>query len=224
MALERVEEGVSPTEVLAAVQMLADRETMCFQWPGVWLDAHDRRNFYYVRYDLMTRDWGGEVAENSRQRLQEFVDMGFLTMRARPDIGADIVEYALTAEGALYLQGSPYGGGRPSFCAPAQRRIVEITSMESGAFACGSLRVQFTHTADGWPSWARTDPVRTRVAQTWGPVNASAPGSVTLSRQWFSREAMPEDMRENGELRSVCLDPTTRAAIGDDMEFAPTSP
>src|SRR5262245_14220202 len=95
MAISRVDEDVTREEVTAAVQALVERAPLCFPWPGLWLDASDRRNFYFARFDLMARDWGSTVAANSRQRMQEFVDLGFLTARDRPDLGTGVVEYTL---------------------------------------------------------------------------------------------------------------------------------
>lgn len=116
----------------------------------------------------MARDWGGEVAASSRARMQEFVDLGFLTSRERPDMGADVVEYSLTQQGGASVQGSPYGGARPSFCAPAEHGVVAVTDVQHGQFACGSMRVRFTHVADAWPNWARTDNARARASRRSG--------------------------------------------------------
>lgn len=223
MAISRVDEDVSREEVAAAVQSMVQQEAMCFPWPGLWLDASDRRNFYFARYDLMARDWGATTAANSRQRMQEFVDLGFLTARDRPDLGAGVVEYSLTETGATYLRGSPYGGERPTFCAPSQRRVVEVTNMEWGQYDCGSVHVTFTHVADNWPAWARSEEARARIASTWGPVGVASEGTVTLGRQWFRRGQLPSD-RSNGELRSVCYDGARQRVVGDDLELAPAAP
>jgi hypothetical protein len=222
MVIERVEADVPRQEVAAAVQALVEREAICFPWPGLWLDASDRRNFYFARYDLMARDWGADVAVSSRQRMQEFVDLAFLTARPRPDLGADVVEYALTPEGLGYLRGSPYGGERPSFCAPSQRRVVEITRMDWGQYPCGNLYVGFTHVVDDWPIWARSESARSRVASTWGPPGAQGEGSVSLSRQWFRRDQVPDGMARNGALRSLCYDAQRQRVVGDDLELAPS--
>lgn len=220
MAIERVEQGVSRDEVLAAVQTITERASICLPWPGVWLDASNRRNFYFVRYDLMSRDWGELVAAASRARMQDFVDLGFLVARERPDMGPGVVEYTLTTDGVAYLRGSPYGGDRPSFCAPSQRRVVEITRMEWGQYPCGSLRVGFTHSSDDWPTWARTDGMRTRVAAVWGAPGAVGDGEVSLSRQWFRPGLMPADMNANGELRSLCYDTARQEVTGDDLNLS----
>ncbi|MBC7767796.1 MAG: hypothetical protein H7124_03345 [Phycisphaerales bacterium] len=224
MVIERVEPTVSREEVLAAVQAQVHRETLCFPWPGLWLDASNRRNFYYARYDLMARDWGPEVTATSRARMQEFVDLGFLVARERPDIGPGVIEYALTSEGAASLRGSPYGGDRPSFCAPSQRRVVEVTSMEWGQYPCGSLRVRFNHIADDWPTWARTANARTRVATTWAPVGVEAEGAVSLNRQWFRQQTMPGDIAQNGEMRSLCYDASAQRVVGEDLELGLAQP
>lgn len=219
MAIVRVEQDVSPVEVAEAVQGLINREGMCLPWPGIWLAALDnRRNVYFARYDLMARDWGEDVAAASEQRMQEFVALGFLLARERPDIGARVVEYTLTTDGDAYLRGSPYGGERPAFCAPSQRRLVEVTSMEWGDYPCGSLRVRFTHVADDWPTWARTEDMRARVAATWAPLGQVTEGAVTLGRQWYRRAAVPPGFR-NGSLQSVCFDRDRQQIVGDDLEL-----
>lgn len=224
MAIARVESEVSQQEVALAVQAMVDRETMCFPFPGVWLDGNDRRNVFTVRYDLMTRDWGAESSETGNARMQELVDMGFLTARPRPDKGPGAVEYTLTETGAAYIRGSPYSGERTNFCAPSERRVTEIRALEAGNFQCGSLRVAFAHSADTWPSWARTENAQTRVAQAWGAPGATGEGSVSLGRLWYRHGSVPADMRENGELRSACFDEAERAVVGEDLELSPAAP
>ena len=130
MVIERVEPGVSREEVAAAAQAVIGAASACFPWPTLWIEGDDRRNIFRVRFDLMTRDWGAEVAQASALRMQDFVDLGFLTRRERPDLGAGAVEFALTREGTAYLRGSPYGGQRPSFCAPAGRRHRRVVGGE----------------------------------------------------------------------------------------------
>lgn len=213
--IERVESTVDRAEVLTAVQNLVTAAPLCYPWPGLWLDASAMRRVYYARYDLMTRDWGNEVTSASQQRMREFIDLGFLVARDRPDIGPGVVEYTLTSDGVAFLRGSPYGGARPEFCPNAQRRVVEVTNMEFGQFPCGSLRVTFTHVADAPPTWARTDAARQRVDATWAPIGVPLTGQVTLGRQWF-RQA-PEGV-QNGSLRSLCTD-NARNVIGDDLNL-----
>jgi hypothetical protein len=220
--IERVESTVDPAEVADAVQRLVTEAQLCFPWPGLWLDPSTRRNVYYVRYDLMTRDWGGDFAAASQARLREFVDMGFLTSVERPDLGPGIVEYTLTAEGDRFLRGSPYGGSRPQFCPNSQRRLVEITDMQWGQFACGSLQVRFTHVADAYPSWARTESSRQRVDATWAPIGAAVEGSVTLSRHWYRPNLLPRGER-NGALKSLCLD-SAQNITGDDLNLSAPPP
>ncbi|MBY0565193.1 MAG: hypothetical protein K2P58_13555 [Hyphomonadaceae bacterium] len=216
MVVERVEQPIEEAEVLASVQRLVARQTTCFSWPALWLDPEGPRGLFVVRYDLMTRDWGGDVAEASHRRMQEFVDQGFL-IEDPAQRGEGVARYRLTETGAARLNGSPYRTQRAQFCAPVERRVVAITNMQWGEFSCGNLRVQFTHVADDWPSWARSEESRRRVAQRWGAVGVSAPGFVTLARQWFRPEQMPADMLRNGELRSVCFDEQRRTVIGDDL-------
>jgi hypothetical protein len=215
--IERVENTVDRTEVAAAVQNLVAAAPICYPWPGLWLDASDRRNVYFARYGLMARDWGDDVTVASQQRMREFVELGFLIARDRPDLGPGVVEYTLTSDGVAFLRGSPYGGARPQFCPNAQRRVLEITNMEFGQFECGNLRVSFTHVADTWPTWARTDAARQRVDATWAPPAVPISGQVTLSRQWFRRGAIPPGI-QNGGLRSLCLD-DARNVIGDDLNL-----
>ncbi len=223
MVIDRVEPGVSREEVAAAVQAMVGAAPVCFPWPTLWLEGDDRRNIFRVRFDLMTRDWGADVAQASALRMQEFVDLGFLTRRERPDLGAGAVEFALTREGTTYLRGSPYGGQRPSFCAPAGRRVLEISNMEWGEFACGSLRVGFTHVADEWPAWARTETSRARMVATWAPLGAPVAGTVSLGRQWFRPTDVPASMSRNGGLRSLCYDAARERITGDDLDLnAPT--
>ncbi len=215
--IERVENSVDPAEVAAAVQAIVAAAPLCYPWPGLWLDASDRRNVYFARYDLMSRDWGDEVTSASQQRMREFVDLGFLTARDRPDVGPGAVEYNLTPDGAAFLRGSPYGGARPQFCPTSQRRVSEVTNMEFGQFECGTLRVTFTHVADTWPSWARTEAARQRADATWAPPTIPMTGQVTLGRQWFRQGGAPPGV-QSGSLRSLCLD-SARQVIGDDLNL-----
>lgn len=215
--IERVESTVDRVEVAAAVQTLVEAAPLCYPWPGLWLDASDRRNVYFARYDLMSRDWGPDVTGASQQRMREFVDLGFLTARERPDVSPGVVEYNLTPDGVAYLRGSPYGGARPQFCPNAQRRVAEVTNMEFGQFECGSLRVTFTHIADTWPTWARTEAARQRVDATWAPPGVPMTGQVTLNRQWFRQGSAPPGV-QNGGLRSLCLD-SARNVTGDDLNL-----
>jgi hypothetical protein len=215
--IERVESAVDREEVAAAVQRLVTDAPICFPWPGVWLDASTRRNVYYARYDLMSRDWGNDVTSASQQRMREFVDLGFLTAVDRPDRAPGVVEYTLTPEGARFLRGSPYGGARPQFCPNAQRRVAEVTDMQWGTYPCGSLRVRFTHVADNYPMWARTEGARQRVDTTWTPIGVPSLGEVTLSRQWFRTNLLPSG-ETNGALKSLCLD-SAQNVIGDDLNL-----
>jgi hypothetical protein len=216
--IERVESTVDRVEVQAAVQQLVTNAPICFPWPGLWLDNSTRRNVYYARYDRMSTDWGSEFAGASRARMREFVDMGFLTAVDRPDLGVGVVEYVLTPEGDRFLRGTPYGGARPQFCPNAQRRVVEITNMQWGQYPCGSLRVRFTHVADDYPTWARTDASRQRVDATWSVVGMPSEGEVSLSRHWYRPNLLPSG-QTNGALKSLCLD-TARNVIGDDLTLA----
>lgn len=216
--IERVESSVAREEVQAAVQRLVRNAPICFPWPGLWLDESTRRNVYYVRYDRMSSDWGADFTGASQARMRDFVDMGFLTAVERPDLGPGVVEYTLTEDGERFLRGTPYGGARPQFCPNAQRRIVEITEMEWGEYPCGSLRVRFTHVADDYPTWARTQAARERVDATWAPIGAPAEGEVSLSRHWYRPNLLPSG-ETNGALKSLCLD-GAQNVIGDDLNLA----
>ena len=143
-AVAPVERDISREEVAAAIRSILNQSPICMSWPGVWLNEASSRSAYVMRADLMARDWGEDVAREGEQRMDEFVDMGFLTKRERPEIGARVHEYALTALGRQYLQGSPYGGDRPTFCAPSQRHLIEVTRIEFGQYPCGTLRAYFT--------------------------------------------------------------------------------
>lgn len=217
MALQAVERDITREEVARGVQELIDEARICIAWPALWLEDTGRRDQFLARYDLMTRDWGAEVSSESAARMQEFVDLGFLTTLARPRVGPGVVLYTLAPDAQATLQGSPYGGARPSFCGPSGRRVVEIAALEWGEFDCGSLRVNFTHVADAWPAWARTDSARARIAQAWAPLGQPMAGRVTLSRQWFGRDAMPSSTFQNGSLRSVCFDPVRTRFAGSDL-------
>lgn len=224
MVIQRVEPTIAREEVAGAVQAMLTTAPICLPWPGVWLEAPSaRRTVYVVRYDLMTRDWGSDVAEAARARMEEFVALGFMTREDLTDRGVDIVQYTLTFQGREHLRGSPYGGDRPTFCGPAERRLVEITDMQFGNYPCGSLRVNFTHTADDWPSWARSERTRSRLAESWPQPGAQVPGTVTLSRQWFRENQVPAGVR-NGALKSACYDGSRQRIIGDDLNLRPDAP
>ena len=89
--------------------------------------------------------------------------------------------------------------------------------MEFGQFNCGNLHVRFTHVADTWPTWARTEAARQRVDATWAPPGVPINGEVTLGRQWFRPGAEPPGT-QNGALRSLCLD-GARNVVGDDLNL-----
>lgn len=215
--IEPVERDVSPDEVRSAVARIVSASPVCMTWPSLWLDEGvPARNIYRARFDLMKRDWGVPVAIASQQRMDEYVDMGFLTKRVRDDIGPDVIEYTLTDLGRGYLSGSPYGGDRPTFCAPSERQLVAITQMDPGQFPCGTLQVRFTFQASN-PSWAHSDAARQRVAQS-SEAPPQGEGVVTLGRQWFRPDVLPAGMT-NGSLQSACYDQNHRNIIGNDLNF-----
>lgn len=215
--IEPVERDVSPDEVSSAVSRIVSASPVCMTWPSLWLDDTPIRNIYRVRFDLMKRDWGVPVSNASQQRMDEFVDMGFLTKRTRDDIGTDVVEYTLTDLGRGYLNGSPYGGDRPTFCAPSERRVVAVTRLDFGQFPCGNLQVHFTHQAPDAPSWAHTDAARQRVAQSMDAPSLGE-GLVTLGRQWYRPDALPAGIT-NGSLNSACYDSNHKNIIGNDLNL-----
>lgn len=219
MALQAVERDIPAEEIARSVQRLVEEAQICMAWPALWLEDTGRRAQFLVRYDLMARDWGSEISAESAARMQEYVDLGFLTPQARPGIGPGVALYTLSSTGQTAMQGSPYGGARPSFCGPSGRRVQEITNVEWGEFDCGNLRVSFTHIADDWPVWARTESARARIAQTWSPPGQSLAGRVTLSRQWYRRGSLPSGNFQNGSLRSVCFDPVRTRFAGSDLDL-----
>jgi hypothetical protein len=91
--------------------------------------------------------------------------------------------------------------------------------MEFGRFPCGSLHVRFTHVADAWPTWARTEDVQARLAQNWPPLGEPVAGEVSFSRQWYRARNLPEGV-ENGRLRSMCYDNDRNRVVGDDLNLA----
>lgn len=221
-AIVRVEPEVSREEVMAAVGDMVAAESLCMGWPTLWLEGGDRRTTFTVRFDLMARDWGEDIAADSERRMQEFVEFGYLIKRERRDLGARAVTFTLTGVGYAALRGSPYASQRPEFCGAVGRRLVEITAMQWGEFDCGSLRVDFTHVSDDWPAWARTERVRARIASTWAPLGQTMSGSVTLGRQWF-RADQPGSGR-NGALRSLCYDTAQARVIGGDLNLNARAP
>lgn len=215
-AVQAVESTVARAEVEAAVSALIAAAPICTGWPTLWLDRSERSSEFRARYDLMARDWGAELTQASRERMNEFVSMGYLAERSATADG--VVLYVLTPAGRAAMRGSPYVQERPSFCSPAERRLVEIVSMEWIESDCGNLRVRFSHTWDDWPVWASAERTRRRLEPTWGAPGAIAEGRVTLSRQWFRADDLPRDV-VNGRLWSVCVDPRQQRAVGDDLEL-----
>lgn len=219
MVIQRVEPEVSREEIYRVVQSLVADSTACLPVPSVWLSAPPRAGAFVVRYDLMQRDWGDDVARNARGRMDELVASGFLTQEDRPEVGVGAVRYDTTREGRDYMRGTIDSGQRPAFCAPAGRRLVEITSLEWGQYPCGTLRVRFTHVADDWPVWARHEATRARLAQSWPAHGETGVGEVSLSRQWFAAGRLPRGAT-NGALISACMDEERERVVGSDINLA----
>lgn len=213
--IQAVESDVPREEVVAVVQRLIEGATICTPLPTVWLAGEPRMGVFSVRYDLMRRDWGDESVQNARVRMDELVALGFLSAA---ETAPEVIAYTITREGRQYLRGAIVSGQRPAFCAPAERRLGEITQIDWGQFQCGTLRVRFTHVADNWPSWARPETTRARLLQTWPPLGQTGEGTVSLARQWFSLSALPRGVT-NGALISACLDEEREEVIGNDLNL-----
>lgn len=215
MAIQAVEPDVSRAEIASALAPMLANAPVCMRWPALWMEQ-TRRTSFVVRYDLMARDWGEDSAAGAEARMADFVNLGFVTASAGGD--PRVVTYTLTEAGVGYLNGIIEAGQRPRFCAPAERRLVEITNVEWGRFPCGTLRVQFTHIADGWPSWARSEATRARLAANWAAVGVPAQGSVSLSRVWYSRAHVPAGFT-NGALVSACYDSSRGEVVATDLNL-----
>lgn len=216
MVIQAVDASVAQEEVASAVQAMIANAPVCTRWPALWMEQTTRRGLV-VRYDLMARDWGENAVAAAQARMNEFVELGFLVATPRQD--SSVVEYRLTETGEGYLDGIIEPGRRPRFCAPAERTLVEITEMEWGRFPCGTLRVQFTHVASDWPSWARSEATRTRLAQNWPPLGVSSPGAVSLNRVWYARRLLPPGS-SNGALTSACYDASRQQIVGSDLSLS----
>jgi hypothetical protein len=216
MVIQRVEQNVSRAEVIAAIAPMIANAPVCLRWPTLWIEQA-RRGAFVVRYDLMARDWGQPAAASAEARMDEFVAMGFLQRQS--GASPQIVNYVLTEAGLAYVNGMIEPGRRPSFCAPAERRLVAIEAMEWGQYPCGTLHVRFTHEGDAMPSWVRADATRARLEQVWPQAGAPVNGEVSLSRQWFRRQNLPSGA-QNGSLRSACYDARRQEITGDDLNLS----
>lgn len=221
LVLQPVEQNVSPEEVAQAVRTLLAQSPICVAWPSLWIVPGATRRAYVVRFDLMERDWGAATAAEGRERMDEFVEMGFLTKRERPDIASGAVEYTLTDRGAEVLDGNP-GHGRSAFCGHSERRLVGITRLEWGSFACGNLRPHFTY-ASAWPSWAASERARARIAASVAADGTVAHGTVSLRRVWRRLATFPSNA--NGALQSACFDPEGNSRMADnDLDLNAAEP
>jgi hypothetical protein len=224
LVVEHVDPGVSRDELTSAVRRVVENARVCVRWPAVWIEQDDRHSYFVVRYGLMARDWGADIAARSVQRMQEFVEMGFLEQRDRPDLGDGAVQYSITAAGSANMIGLLGNGERPSFCAPGGRRLVDIINVEWGDFPCGNVRIYFSHVADEWPTWVHTDEQRDLIAQTWAPAGVTAYGRLSLYRLWYPPRQVPANMTRNGELRSACYDAEHERITGDDIDLRAPAP
>lgn len=214
MVIQAVEQDVSRQEVAAAIGPMIANAPICMNWPALWIEQA-RRTSLVVRYDLMARDWGASAVASAHARMDEFVELGLMSAASGAD--PNIVSYTLTDTGERYLDGAIDAGRRPDFCGPAERRLVEITTLEWGQFPCGTVRVSFTHDGEAWPSWVRSDATRARLAAAgWPTPETAVNGSVSLSRQWFRRQDLPQGAL-NGGLRSACYDARRQQITGDDL-------
>ncbi|MBX3511849.1 MAG: hypothetical protein KF700_11655, partial [Hyphomonadaceae bacterium] len=66
MVVQAVEAEPPEAEVAEAVAALVRAAPACAPWPALWIEGGERRSYFLVRYDLMTRDWGEEVAAEAR--------------------------------------------------------------------------------------------------------------------------------------------------------------
>jgi hypothetical protein len=216
-ATQPVETSVSANEVLAAVQRILGAAPVCMSWPSLWVDDMGSRDAIRVRFDLMRRDWGGDVADDAKQDMDAFVDMGFLTKRARDDVAHGVIDFTLTDLGRGYMRGtiSSDSGSAPKFCAPGERHVVAITQMEWGSFPCGHLKAHFSFDSPDHTSWATSPGARAVVVEALGP-SARGQGAVTLSREWYSEEQVPQGV-VNGSLQSICFDTQHTRILGDDL-------
>jgi hypothetical protein len=218
MVIQRVEEDVPRADILAAIEPLISSATVCMRWPALWLER-GRLLSLTVRYAHMARDWGEDAARSAESQMDEFVELGFLTKRGASQSDARAIEYTLTPEGERYFSGAIEPGRRPSFCAPAERRLVDITSIEWGEYPCGTMQVRFRHVGENWPAWARTEASRARLAAEWPPLGEPASGTVSLSRLWYRRDAIPPNFT-NGSLQSLCYDASRRVVTGADLNLS----
>jgi hypothetical protein len=220
LATQPVETSVSANEVLAAVQRIVGAAPICMSWPSLWVDDMGSRQIIRVRFDLMRRDWGGDVADDAQQRMDAFVDMGFLAKRARDEVAPGVVDFTVTDLGHAYMRGtiSSDSGSAPKFCAPGERHVIAITQMEWGSFPCGHLKAHFSFDSPDHPSWATSASARARALEALGP-SARGQGAVTLSREWYNEDQVPQGV-VNGSLQSVCFDAQHARILGNDLMLA----
>jgi hypothetical protein len=206
MIVAPVERNVPKAEVEDAVRRIIANERVCLRIPlARWLAVPGRPGS--VRFDA--KSWNDrQIEPDVEQRLDAFVDMGFLTKAPVPDHDALWAEYGWTTEGLKVYDG-PGGFPRGYFCPPVERRFVEIVSIRRETRPrsyAGALRVDFSHTADTYPSWMRTDAVRERYASRLPPPGISR-STVFLYRIWRKGEHPAKNAPRSGTLEQHCYDP-----------------
>jgi len=203
MMIEAVERNVPKAEIEDALRRIIANEPVCLRIPPAhWLAVKGRPRS--VRFDLP--DWDGrEIAPDAEQRLDAFVDMGFLTKSPVPGHDARYAEYDWTSEGLRVYDGrEAFPAG--TFCPPAERRFVAIERVRwDHSEKPAVLRVDFSHTADDYPSWMRTEAVRARYASRLPPLGI-AYSSVSLYRIWRKSEDPAENAPRSGKLEQWCYD------------------
>jgi hypothetical protein len=206
MIIGGVERNVPRTEVEEAVRRIIANEPICLRIPFArWLAVKGRPRS--VRFDA--ESWNdNKIEPDIEQRLDAFVDMGFLTKQPVPDHDASYAEYDWTPEGLRVYDGM---GGFPRgyFCPAVERRLVGIVSTRLETHLPSyprALRVDFSHTADAYPSWMRTEAVRERYASRLPPLGISH-STVFLYRIWRKGQHPEKNAPRSGVLEQFCYDP-----------------
>jgi hypothetical protein len=198
-----VERNVAKSDIEDAVDRIVANEPVCMRIPFAhWLAVRGRPNS--VRFDVDT--WlERKIDPDVEEQLDAFVEMGFLSKKPLPDHDARWAEYDWTPEGRKVYSGMA-GFPRGSFCPPAERRLVEIVSIKHDKRRNPTaLRVHFSHTADDYPHWMRTDAVRKRYASRIPPPGISY-STVYLYRIWINGKHPEKNAPRSGMLDQHCYD------------------